>query len=303
MHNPAASTSLGICTQRKIVVATNVPILGIDVGEDYLDVAMLTAERATLSHHRVALTGIATPVAEALAKRISDTMRCELRGAVALVDSPRTPRDVDCSGAKMILREDAPRARVIDASLRELLRTTFSGTMRSLSMFPTPLASYFAGCAADPRCKPHLRAIAIELFAPIIPIARATKIKSLTGGTFTRFMLAGFATFPALEQLGVRAFEAYPDLQMRLWSAGTALPSKKVRAEALRVRQSICARLAEIIAVTSYSPPTTLDESDAAVLALSAAASAAGGALFELHCPPEGRFAVAFEAAKSTPRA
>jgi hypothetical protein len=61
--------------------------------------------------------------------------------------------------------------------------------------------------------------------------------------------------------------------------------------------------VAEIVGVTSYHPPTTLDEADAAVLALSAAASAAIGSLFELHCSPEGRFAVAFEAAKSTLRA
>ena len=303
VHKPSASTSAGGCTQHKIVIATNAPILGGDVGEDYLDVAMLTADRATLSHHRVSLAGIGTPIAASLARRIADAMRCELRGAVSFVDSPRTPRDVDCSGERMILRNDAPRTRSIDASLRELLRTTSNGAMRSLSMFPTPLASYFAGCAADLRCKPHLRAIAIEMFASMVQIHRATKITSLTGGTFTRFMLSGFAAFSALDQLGARAFEAYPELQMRLWSGGITLPPKRFRGDALRARQNICARLAEIVGVTSYHPPTTLDEADAAVLALSAAASTASGSLIELHCPPEGRFAVAFEAEKSTPRA
>jgi hypothetical protein len=278
-------------------------VLGIDVGEDYLDVAMLDAGRTTLSHHRVPFARIGAPIVESLARRIADAVGCDLRGGVALVDSPRTPRDVDCSGKKMMPRTDAPRGRVIDASLRELLRMTFNGTMRPLAMFPSPLASYFAGCAADSRCKPHLRAIAEELFASVITIPRATKTKSLKGGTFTRFMLAGFAAFPALARLGVRTFEAYPDLQMRIWSAGIALPPKKSRAEAFRVRQNICARLAEIIDVRSNQLPRTLDEADAAVLALSAAASAATGSLLELHCPAEGRFAVAFEAASVPPRA
>jgi hypothetical protein len=291
------------CTQRAIVISENAPILGIDVGEDFLDVAMLDAHRATLSHHRVLVAGIRAPVVESLARRIADAVGCDARSGIALVDSPRTPRDIDCSGAKLSLRSDVPRTRAIDTSLRELLRMTFNGTMRPLAMFPTPLASYFAGCAADSQCKPHLRAIAAELFASVITMPRAGMTKSLAGGTFTRFMLAGFAAFPALERLGVRTFEAYPDLQMRLWSAGMALPPKKFRAEAFRVRKEICARLGKIVGATSNQPPRTLDEADAAVLALSAAASAATGSLLELHCPAEGRFAVAFEAAAVPPRA
>ena len=294
---------MSTCTRRAIVISENAPILGIDVGEDYLDIAMLNGEPAALSYHRVAIAGIPAPVVESLARRIADAVGCDLREGIALVDSPRTPRDIDCSGEKLMLRMDASRARVIDASVRELLRMRFKGTMRPLSMFPTPLASYFAGCVADSRCKPHLRAIAEELFASLIPIPRAGMTKSLAGGTFTRFMLAGFAAFPALEKLGVRAFEAYPDLQMRLWSAGVELPPKKFRAEALRVRKDICGRLGKIIGVRSYQPPRTLDEADAAVLALSAAASAATGSLLELRCPAEGRFAVAFEAAPARPRA
>ncbi len=87
-------------------------------------------------------------------------------------------------------------------------------------------------------------------------------------------MLAGFAVFPALERLGVGAFEAYPDLQMRLWSDGGELPPKRNRAEAIRVRRRICARLARIVGVRPFEAPRTLDQADAAVLALSAAASA-----------------------------
>jgi hypothetical protein len=290
-------TSLNDCARRKIVIAKGAPILGVDVGEDYLDLAMLSGDRARLSYHRVALDGIASPVADSIARRLADALGGDLRGGIALVDSPRTPRDVDCSGPMMAPRTDAPRARVIDASLRELLHATFNGKMRPLSMFPTPLASYFAGCVASRRCKPHLRAIAEDFFASITHLPRATSTGSIAGGTFTRFMLAGFAVFPALDQLGMRAFESYPDLQMRLWSDDAPLPPKRMRGDALRVRRNICARLANIVEVSDFVAPKTLDEADAAVLALSAAASASTQSLIELHCAPEGRFAVALKRA------
>jgi len=161
-------------------------------------------------------------------------------------------------------------------------------------MFPTPRAEYFAGCIANSTCKPHLRAIGEELLASVIKVRSRKTDGPIPGGTFTRFMLAGFGVFPALEELGVCVCEAYPDLMMRLWSEGELLPPKKLRGEALRVRASICARLARIVGVREFRIPTTLDEADAAVLALSAAASSIAGALIELHCPAEGRFAVAF---------
>ena len=50
-----------------------------------------------------------------------------------------------------------------------------------------------------------------------------------------------------------------------------------------------------IIKVANIEAPTTLDEADAAVLAMSAAASASTDSLIELHCAAEGRFAVAFK--------
>lgn len=285
---------MSVCARRKIIIARGVPILGVDVGEDYLDLAMLTGDRRRLSYHRVPLEGTTSPVADSIAQRIADAVARDLRGGVAMVDSPRAPRDVDCSRSKMVRRMDAPPARVIDASLRELLRATFNGTMRPLSMFPTPLASYFAGCVAKRGCKPHLRAIAKDVLASVIDIPRRTSAGSIAGGTFTRFMLAGFAVFPALERLGMRAFEAYPDLQMRLWSDSIALPPKRLRGEALRARQNICAQLAAVILTRNFEVPKTLDEADAAVLALSAVASASKQSLMELRYAPEGRFAVAF---------
>src|ERR1700733_9263456 len=231
------------CARRRIALPRDAPILGIDVGEDFLDLAKLSGDRATLSYHRVSLLGIARPVVESLATLIADVVGDYVRGAIALVDSPRTPRDIDCSGAKMIARTNAPATRSIDASLRALLHARFNGTMRPLSMFPTPLGSYFAGCVTHPECKAHLRAIAEELF----DLRGASTRGKIAGGTFTRFMLAGFAVFPALERLGIRAFEAYPDLQMRLWSDGAELPPKRNRAEAMRARRDICAQLAVIV--------------------------------------------------------
>ena len=285
----------GSCIRRSIAVPRDAIILGIDVGEDFLDLAMLPGNRAGLSYHRIALAMLEHPITDALTQAISTVVGPVRRGAIALVDSPRTPRDIDCSRASMMVRIDAPAARAIDSALRELLRVRFNGTMRPLSMFPTPRASYFAGCVAHHACKPHLRAIAAEVLG-LVPEVTRTKI---AGGTFTRFMLAGFAVFPALEKLGIRAFETYPDLQMRLWSAGAQIPPKARRAEALRVRRIICARLADIVGVADFQSPRTLDEADAAVLALSAAASAATKSLIELHYRPEGRFAVALDKSQS----
>jgi hypothetical protein len=286
------STALRTCTQGKILIACGVPILGIDVGEDFLDLAMLSGDRARLSYHRISLAGIARPVADSLARLITDAVGNDVRGAIALVDSPRTPRDIDCSGGKMTERSNAPAARIIDVTLRALLHARFNGTMRPLSMFPTPLASYFAGCATHHRCKPHLRAIAEEL----LDLRGAATRGKIAGGTFTRFMLAGFAVFPALEQLGIRTFEAYPDLQMRLWSDSAQLPPKRNRADAMRARRDICARLAIVVGVRNFEVPKSLDEADAAVLVLSAAAAASTQSLIELYCAPEGRFAIAFGA-------
>ncbi len=162
----------------------------------------------------------------------------------------------------------------------------------ALSMFPTPRAEYFIRCAHSPGCKPHLRAIAEEL----LDCARGAAIDfgPVSGGAlFTRFMLAGFALFPALEKLGIRAWECFPDLQFRLCSNGAAPAPKRSRTEAIRGRRAICARLARSAGVRNFEPPRTLDQADAAVLALSAAAGLSTGAVFELYHSQEGRFALA----------
>jgi len=116
------------------------------------------------------------------------------------------------------------------------------------------------------------------------------------GGTFTRFMLAGFATYRALERLGIPAFEAYPDLQLRLSSPSTELPPKRRRADALAARRSIVASLAAQLGLRDAPVPANLDQADAAALALAAAGCARGGALWVVSNPCEGRFMLALDA-------
>ena len=283
-----------IISQLSVVIRNNAPIAGIDVGEDFLDLAILDGDRSRIEYHRVAMAGIGRPAVSSLATRIAGAAPLLGRSAFAFVDSPRAPRDADCSAATMTARPNAPAARLIDAALRAMLRSTPGCGAVGLSMFPTPRADYFVRCISSAACKPHLRAIGEELLRPLFGSKPPERGRIAGGLLFTRFMLAGFATFRALEAMGVRAFECFPDLQFRLWSDGAPLPSKRIRADALRARQRICVRLARAIGIAKFESPTTLDQADAAVLALSATASGARGALIELHCAPEGHFAVGF---------
>jgi hypothetical protein len=201
-----------------------------------------------------------------------------------------------------------PRGREIDVELRQIYRAqiaTPDGKARKpgLSMFPTPRFDYFARCVRDPRCKPHLKAIARELFGqllqPLEDDGDAREPSASGGGTFTRFMLAGFATYRALERLGVPAFEAYPDLQLRLSSPLTHLPPKKLHAEALAARRRVVASLAAQLGLRATPEPANLDQADAAALALAAATSAGNGALWVVNNPCEGRFMLALDAGQA----
>ena len=167
-------------------------------------------------------------------------------------------------------------------------------------MFPTPRYDYFARCARDPRCKPHLKAIAAEVFGAF-PNDDDDVRESPPGGggTFTRFMLAGFATYLALERLGVSAFESYPDLQLRLSSPSTELPPKRRRAEALAARRRIVASLAAGFGLRDSPVPASLDQADAAALSLAAAVSARIGALWMVSNSCEGRFMLALDAGQA----
>jgi hypothetical protein len=158
-----------------------------------------------------------------------------------------------------------------------------------LSMYPTPPVSYFAACIGDPRCKPHLGAIGRELFGDLRgDSAPGAPVRG--GSLFTRFMLAGFAAYRALEDAGVETLESYPDLQFRIWSHG-AIPSKKSR-EGLKARQQINARLRTRLGIVGVDA-RTLDQADAEVLAVGAAIAAKEGELLVLADESEGRFLIA----------
>jgi hypothetical protein len=163
-------------------------------------------------------------------------------------------------------------------------------------MFPTPPLAYFARCARDPRCKPYLVAIAQELFGALITNADgATGLGPMGGAIFTRFMIAGFATYRALERLGVAAFESYPDLQFRLSKPSAALAPKRRRAEAIATRRPIVASIAADLGVEMPGGPMSLDQLDAAILALAATKAVRHGVLAVAGNQHEGRFMFALD--------
>ncbi len=165
-------------------------------------------------------------------------------------------------------------------------------------MFPTPPCAYFVRCARDPRCKPHLAAIARELFGALLERADDGAKAPRGGAVFTRFMLAGFATYRALERLGVAAFESYPDLQFRLSAPPIALVPKRMHARALAIRRRLIAGLAAELKV-GMPPAPSLDQADAAILALAAVRAMRRGVLAVAANPREGRFMFALDAAQA----
>ena len=230
--------------------------------------------------------------------------------AIAIVDSPRWPADLDCSAAGVASRYPRHHAgRFIDTRLRAIVAILRHGgahpALKPLSLFPTPPLEYFGTrLTRDPLCKPHLCAIGRELFAPALAANRGP----LTGGTFTRFMLAGFAAYRALAAAGVAAYEGYPDLQFRLWSAEPCFPPKRgskaadgkpriTAGEAFAARHRILARLARKFDLGDCGNITSLDAADAAILALSTAAACRDGALALIEALPEGRFLLALQTA------
>jgi hypothetical protein len=282
-------------------------IAGIDVGEDYLDIALIQpGDAAALNLSRVDLRGIhasrdapGSAIGE-LARRIAKTAPQLNRGAVAIIDSPRWPRDLDWSEAAI---NENPRpgasritGREIDASLQNIVRRlrAAGATALKLSMFPTPKMAYFAGQLHAPSCKSHLLALGRELF-PSVSGSTASPV----GGSFTRFMLSGFAAYRALTACGVTCYEGYPDLQFRLWlldrdpESVANLPSKmgKVsRAVALDARRRVATALATRLRIRGAKEIRTLDQADAAVMALSGAATRREACGLLLAHPSEGSF-------------
>ena len=275
--------------------------VGIDVGEKFLDLAWVACTSQSLKLARISLADIGEPFCDALAEKIAATVPEIGAATMAIVDSPRFPRDLDSGFPELRLIDPAPAARSIDGTLREIyrvLRPAPDGKppVRGLSMFPTPRFEYFARCASDENCRLYLRAAARELFAPLLA---GGAVKGAGGGTFTRFMLAGFATYRALEKLGVAAYESYPDLQFRLCAPSAELPPKKHRREALTVRNRIVAELRSNLGIRDAGEPATLDQADAAALALAAAASAGRGTLWTVAHRCEGQFLLALNHTQS----
>ncbi len=273
-------------------------IVGIDVGEDFLDLAIVDAGAARLRLARVAVKGVEgkeCPAIEGLRRRLmAAAPELGAAGTLALIDSPRWPRDLDLEGGRKL----ASRGRAIDASLRTMVRDLElrgrDGRPFRLSLYPTPRLEYFAACVRDGRCKPHLGALGRELFGAAID-AIDDGIAPAGGRIFTRFMIAGFAAYRAIEGAGVESYEGYPDLAFRLWAGGADIPSKKGGRVAFEARAGVIRRLAEGMGCRGARGISTLDEADAAVLALGAARAERVGVVAVIERRREGRFALALD--------
>jgi hypothetical protein len=323
-------------------------VAGIDVGEDFLDVATFSPARRQLSLAQVDLRTIGatqrqsprrsqfgtSPIGslrETLAKTVP-----ALNNAIVLVDSPRWPRDLDWSkttsaGCRVRTEQKSkPRAssragamgaanpvisggarqslvsaaascrpgREIDAALRALILTLRKfgrgSTLAPLSMFPTPPMRYFGAHLNLASCKPHLRLLGQELFGEMLNRDHGPA----QGGTFTRFMIAGFATYQALDTLAAEVYESYPDLQFKLWSGRQRLLAKNStsgRSAALASRVRLLCILARKVGLREFDPIQRMDAADAAVLALSTAAAQKYGATLVVQSPREGAFMVALD--------
>ena len=223
----------------------------------------------------------------------------ELRGgAIAIVDSPRSALDLDCSTPTFTQLPNVPATRAIDTALRALVHRLNDNPAREtklrLSLFPSRPAKYFLDCAFHLDCKPHLNALGARMFAGLAHDKVAKPIKLSGGALFTRFMIAGFATYQALGKLDVETFEGYPYLAFKLWMRlGEKLSPKGKKSEALADRKKILRRLARLASIEMLAP-TTLDQADAAILAMTlAAASSRGHSIVQIESRTEGRFIVA----------
>jgi hypothetical protein len=189
---------------------------------------------------------------------------------------------------------------MIDAKLREMIASLLAEgpirALRPLALFPTPPLSYFSAHLAAPLCKPHLGALGLAMFGSMVnphPLPPA-------GGTFTRFMVAGFAAYRALDRLDAVSYESYPDLQFRLWTTSSELPSKTRRngmnkAGVLASRVAVLDSLCRALGTDECPAITSIDAADAAILALSTAQASRDGIVAVIDSPEEGRFVAAFD--------
>lgn len=245
---------------------------------------------------RVGLRDISDDPVATLARRIDEAIPIAWRDAVALVDSPRWPRDLDWSSPEIRPRPTVDTNRNIDRRLRAAIKliaaSQESRTLARFAMFPTPPLAYFARCVRGDS-KPHLRAFADALFGKALDGCAPDGAAVSGGAIFTRFMLSGFAAYRALDSLGARTYECYPDLQFRLWACDTLLPSKREAKRALAVRRQILMRMARDSGIEFDTPVRTMDQADAAILSLGAVAAQDNGNIMVFEEPAEGNFLLA----------
>lgn len=235
----------------------------------------------------------------------------ELCGAITLVDSPRWPRDLDWSKSAndpsilrdahqttVVARKSFRRGRQIDAALRGLVSALRElhpdSALAPISMFPTPPMNYFGAHLNSAACKPHLRLLGQGLFGR----ALNRDYGPVSGGIFTRFMIAGFATYKALASLARQVYECYPDLEFKLWRRGMQLFSKNSsmgRTAVLASRISVLSALAREFGISELPHIKRMDEADAAIMALSTVAAHQQRALLTIENPDEGGFLLALK--------
>lgn len=272
------------------------PIVGIDVGERALDLAIAAAGRIRLA--TLPLAGLEHCAGGAIAGLTSRLRAAapelDAANAIALIDSPEAPRE------SVRARPGAPHpngSRCIDRRLAAIVRRIKSARANpapwlGLWLFPTPPRAWFVRCVRASDCPPHLAAFGRELFPNALGRPRHASDGPRGGQVFTRFMLAGFALFRALTATRATSFESYPDLVFRLWHNGAGFTPKRAgRRGALAARRAIIARLAPRHGL-EIAAPDTLDHADAAILAICAAAARAAGAFVIIAEPGEGRFAL-----------
>ncbi|HKD69393.1 MAG TPA: hypothetical protein VKB84_21320 [Candidatus Binataceae bacterium] len=285
---PALSTGCAIAP-----ISTPAVAVGVDVGEDFLDLAVLRIASRKIEHHRVALAGIEADPLEQMRNRLAACCPDAGRRWLALIDSPRWPLDLDCSSRTILRRDPVPACRMLDVALRAMLHASAGHDAIRLSMFPTPKLAYFRHCAAASACKPHLRSAYRQLFDIRAAFEEADASARIRGGHFTRFMLAGFLTFRAWQHFGVDTLEAYPDLQFRLSSRNRLAPKRAGKA-AIQERIAVLKRLRRRLGLGMKSLSATHDQADAEILALSACLAAKQGSLAVMEHPAEGRFLLTF---------
>jgi len=158
--------------------------------------------------------------------------------------------------------------------------------------------AYFGAQLNAATCKPHLRSFGQALFGKSLNRDYGPP----SGGIFTRFMIAGFATYRALDTIAGELYECYPDLQFRLWRGGRVLSSKNSsegRKAALESRVRVLTTLAGRLDIHRFPQIHRIDEADAAILTLSTAAAQRYGAVLAVQNACEGKFMVALDGPES----